>query len=149
MSQTVLGSLSRALVTVLLAMALPASAERMKFEYQFEDGSVLKGELDGTVQPDGDTVLVNAISKVSFASVAYPSVEAAEIGTLEGGPPIVSFTGATRDLAVCPGGFGGGMPEPWAFDARRLRVLRPLGHRGRSFRRGELRVVDRDRPVVE
>ena len=40
--------------------------------------------LDGTVLPDGDVVLVNGVSKVSFRSVAYPSVEAAEISAFEG-----------------------------------------------------------------
>jgi hypothetical protein len=60
-------------LSALLALAPAAGAERMRFECYFEDGSLLEGELNGTVELDRDTVLVESVGKASFNRRSFPA----------------------------------------------------------------------------
>jgi len=96
------------LAVTLCLVSLSANATLISFEYEFGDGSVLAGLLDGTVQGDGDTIFINDFGGVTLDNVAFNSIEPSDICSLFnfcGLQPLVSFSGAIMDVFVCSLGF--------------------------------------------
>jgi len=100
------------LVAVLMS-PMAANAELLTFEYNFLDGDVLAGILDGNIQADGDTVWIEGFMDVTFNGVAMNSIEAGDIRSSSDFPvgalqSLVSFSGSVMDVFVCSLGFTSG-----------------------------------------
>ena len=91
-------------------LSVSASATPMTFTYVFSDLSILEGSLDGTVQGDGDTVIINSFGDVSYAGTTLSSIENSDFSSISDFndgllTPVVSFSGDIMDLFVCSMGF--------------------------------------------
>lgn len=99
---------------LLLALAAPhAQATPYQFSYEFNDGSILMGNLEGTLQGDNDTIFVDDFIDVFLDGVALPAITAGEIRSVSDFPngglqPQVSLSGSLMDVFVCAQGFNGG-----------------------------------------
>jgi len=86
-----------------LSMAMaPAHAVLFDFSYTLAGGDTLAGTLDGTLQPDGNKVIVNSIVDfATFNGVDGPSLPLVDDAAMLGGDPFVSLNGDFMDLAAC------------------------------------------------
>lgn len=86
-----------------LSMAMaPAHAVLFDFSYTLAGGDTLAGTLDGTLQPDGNKVIVNSILDfATFNGVDGPSLPLVDDAAMLGGDPFVSLNGDFMDLAAC------------------------------------------------
>ncbi|MFT5842493.1 MAG: hypothetical protein ACI80L_001281 [Pseudohongiellaceae bacterium] len=96
----------------LLLSSAAVNAELYNFSYTFDasvrgtQGHALSGVVDGTLQEDGDTIVINNIVSVSLAGFSYAITS--DIGIRAIDPlyaPVMSFSGDTIDFLVCPQGF--------------------------------------------
>jgi hypothetical protein len=90
-----------------LLLAIPqAYATLFSFSYTTEQGQVLAGQLDGTLQSDNNTVFVNSILDfATFNGVNGPSLtyvgSAVQYMGLPVGLPTLSLDGTIMDLIAC------------------------------------------------
>lgn len=86
---------------------LTASAELFTFSYTFDNtGHILTGVVDGTLQLDGDTIVINSFVQASLAGHAYifngmTGIQASSLDE----KAVMSLSGATLDFWVCSQGF--------------------------------------------
>lgn len=100
-SRAVVGALLWAVVTPDLAAATP-----FDFSYTTATGHVLTGMLDGTLQADGNTVVVGSVAMAAVDGGALPDLSVVEslieyVGAGTALSPIVSLSGAAMDLIAC------------------------------------------------
>jgi hypothetical protein len=101
-------TLQRALlgVTISTAALVPqeAKAALFDFSYIFSTGQVA-GNLEGTLQGDGNTVLINSFFNLTFAGSAAPNlpftVSATQLFFGIGNPPATSLNGIFQDFFAC------------------------------------------------
>lgn len=102
--------LAAAMAVIALAIAWAPSANATlatyDFSYTFSGGvDVLTGTLDGTLQPDNNTVVVSAITNAAFDGVpgpALPYLNSLEgFLSLPGFPPVASLDGSILDFISC------------------------------------------------
>ena len=99
------GSLTALLV---LTGAQPANAILLNLSYTLELGEVLTGVVDGDIQGDNDTVIVNSITDLTFSGSAAPALPFVEsaieffTGGAIPGEPTLSLSGTTLDFIACP-----------------------------------------------
>lgn len=80
------------------------TAEDFDFTYVLKTGDVLTGCMAGTIQPDGNTVIVTSVTMAALNGVfgtALPFVDS--VIEADGGPvgdPIVSFDGTVMDIVA-------------------------------------------------
>ncbi|MEM8983708.1 MAG: PEP-CTERM sorting domain-containing protein [Pseudomonadota bacterium] len=100
--------------TLLIAFAAlgptTALAGLIDFRYEFSGGSVLAGQVDGTVQADGDTFVVNGFGTVTLDDIALNPIDPGDICSGADFPrcvsvPLMSFSGTVMDVFVCALGF--------------------------------------------
>lgn len=114
-------SVQRGALMLLALAAVSAEAAFFEFSYTFEanrsgtSGHVLEGVVAGELQPDGDTIVIDTFVSASLAGIAYGigediGIRAADVT----GPAVMSLSGDTLDFWVCPQGFTGEYPEPYA-----------------------------------
>ncbi len=100
-------SLAIAIIALAIASAAPANATPYDFSYTFSNGvDVLAGTLDGTLQPDNNTVVISAITSAAFDGVTGPALP--YLNSLEGFlnlpgffPPVASLNGSILDFLSC------------------------------------------------
>ena len=92
-------------LVMALAFAVPgaASATPLNFSYETEGGDVLAGMMQGTIQADLDTVIVDSVSMVTFGG--YPVPDAPFVTSVSdylnsAVPALVSFSGSTMDFCA-------------------------------------------------
>jgi PEP-CTERM motif len=94
---------SGVLAAAALAMwsfAGSARAETFDFSYTFNDGGVVTGVLEGTVQPDMNTVLTSIVdSLVVFGETVTPPLFVT-LHAYNPPPAIVTFDGSFMDIVV-------------------------------------------------
>ena len=94
-------SLKLALAAVLMT-ASPAEAATYKFAYTAVGGGVLAGRLTGSLQADGNTVLLDGVTGlITFNSVAGPALPVLTTGSTFYGTPVapsVTFDGSVLDF---------------------------------------------------
>ncbi|WP_284217424.1 PEP-CTERM sorting domain-containing protein [Agaribacter marinus] len=100
----------KSLIALLFLVTGTANATLLSFDYTFTNGSVLTGILEGTIQADSDTVVIDAFGDVSFDGVLLPSIENVDFVSISDFPaggldPKISFSGDVMDLFVCANGF--------------------------------------------
>ncbi len=92
------------LAVLLLASAVAADAGTYRFTYLADAGKVT-GKLTGTLQADGNTVLVDSVADfVTIGGIAAPSLPYVTTGsTLYGDPRAasVTFDGSRLDFLAC------------------------------------------------
>ena len=99
------------LLLALVAMGpATASASLIDFRYEFGSGSVLAGQVNGTVQGDGDSFVVNSFGAVTLNDIALDPIAPSEVcsgGDFPacGNLPTMSFSGNVMDIFVCAMGF--------------------------------------------
>jgi hypothetical protein len=100
------------LMAALGLAALNANAALYSFSYTFDasvrgtPGHVLAGVVEGTLQADGDTIVINELVSASLAGFAYPIGDNPGIRANDGnGPPVMSLSGDTLDFWICTQGF--------------------------------------------
>ncbi len=98
------------LAILLLALPMAANADIITFSYTFTDGRVLSGQMDGTIQGDGDTIFINDFLDVFLDGVAFNSIEPSDICSISdfnscGLQPLASLSGVVMDVFVCTLGF--------------------------------------------
>ncbi len=96
--------------TALVALTSGANAATYMFSYDFGSGSVLEGELEGTLlQADMDTIFIEDVGDVRLDSVLLSDIESSDIRSasdFQGDvQPVVSLSGASMDVFVCAQGF--------------------------------------------
>ena len=87
-----------------------ASASLIDFRYEFGSGSVLAGQVNGTVQGDGDSFVVNSFGAVTLNDIALDPIAPSEVCSGADFPacgnlPTMSFSGNVMDIFVCAMGF--------------------------------------------
>ena len=112
--------LTRWVLVLVLFVSTSASAELMRFTYKYSghanqqphgNGALITVSFDGTLQPDGDTIVVNQIYNAVLvrptkSTFFYPSIEIGEFAPLPtGSTSLVSISGNTLNIGVCPSGF--------------------------------------------
>ena len=132
-------SIRSALIGMIFPFAIlttvNANAETFAFSYTFEGnrfpfqtwapGSILSGQFDGTIDPSNlDRVIINSFGQVvlnrtGLPEFVYDAIDASEFNGF-GETPVMSFSGATFQFGVCPGGFiddtdGDGVPDDCAY----------------------------------
>lgn len=99
---------------------LPASAAYFEFSYIFAanqtgtPGHVLTGVVEGELQADGDTIVVESFLSASLAGFPYTITD--DIGIRnpdQTQPALMSLSGDTLEFWVCPQGFTGDYGEPY------------------------------------
>ncbi|MEM1263251.1 MAG: PEP-CTERM sorting domain-containing protein [Pseudomonadota bacterium] len=101
----------KTLLVALVALGpATAFAGLIDFRYEFRGGSVLAGQVDGTVQSDGDTFVVNGFGNVTLDDVALNPIDPSDICSGADFPrclsvPLMSFSGTVMDVFVCSLGF--------------------------------------------
>jgi hypothetical protein len=110
-------ALSIALAAFALALGWASSANATLMEYDFNytmsGGShVLTGMLDGTLQPDNNTVVISAITSAEFDGTSllpltYLNSVEGFLGT-PGFPPVASLDGLVLDFISCTDASCGG-----------------------------------------
>ncbi len=87
---------------IAVGMAGAARAASFNFSYTLDNGSILKGTLEGDVQADGDRVFVSSVTNTSFNSIASPDLPFVQsIVRFLGGDSesvTVSFSGQHMDI---------------------------------------------------
>ncbi|MFT6438051.1 MAG: hypothetical protein ACJAVI_006136, partial [Candidatus Azotimanducaceae bacterium] len=91
---------------------MSVNAEIFKFSYLFDAssngtaGHVLTGVVDGTLQSDGDTIVINELLSASLAGFAYEMTPAIRIRANNStDAPKMSISGSKLDFWVCVNGF--------------------------------------------
>lgn len=107
-----MSGLQKTIGLIALLFSTSASAALIEFSYIFDadslgdSGQVLTGLIDGTVQSDGDTVVINSFLSASLGGSDYGIGAATGIRTgALGDTPMMSFSGDVLDFWVCPLGF--------------------------------------------
>ncbi|HEY9852794.1 MAG TPA: hypothetical protein V6D28_25195 [Leptolyngbyaceae cyanobacterium] len=101
---TVMKKLSATAGAALIAvgMAGAARAASFNFSYTLDNGSILKGILEGDVQADGDRVFVSSVTNTSFKGIVSPDLPFVQsIVRFLGGSSetiTVSFSGQHMDI---------------------------------------------------
>lgn len=96
-------------ISLMFFASFNTQAATFNFKYTFTDASALEGMLDGTIQADNDTVLINSFGTVQYAGVIFPTISNSAFQSSPfsamGSLPSVSFSGNLLDIFVCSGGF--------------------------------------------
>jgi len=92
-------------VVVAAGMSSVEAGTIYTFSYELAGGSILSGKLDGDLQGDNDTVVVNSVSDLSFngapAAGSFPFLDSVTNFNIASGlPPVVSISGSLMDLLV-------------------------------------------------
>jgi len=93
-------------VSIATAALVPQEAKAVLFDfsYTFSTGQVA-GILDGTLQGDGNTVLINSFSNLTFAGSPAPNLPFTESATNRffgsGTPPVTTLNGIFQDFLTC------------------------------------------------
>ncbi len=100
--------------------ALSALSQSMNFSYTFDGtdgnawspGATLSGQIQGIVQADGDTIIIESFGTVSLTRPGLPDFEYASIENDEFNAwpnvddvPVMSFSGLKNNFRSCPEGF--------------------------------------------
>jgi PEP-CTERM motif len=103
--KTILKFTSVASVVGFLSLSGPAQAALFNFSYTLNGGSVLSGTIDGTLQGDNNTVVVNNIINPLFNGTPALAINSVDsyFGYFNnsGESPIVSLDGSLMDLFAC------------------------------------------------
>ena len=109
--KTLLTTVGAFLLTPWIAVSA-AQATLFNFSYTLETGDVVSGMLDGTVQANGDDVVVSDIMGLRFngASPGFDIGFVESFEELNFGPPpeldpVVSFSGSFMDIIACETNF--------------------------------------------
>lgn len=96
---------------IAVGMAGAARAASFNFSYTLDNGSILKGTLEGDVQADGDRVFVSSVTNTSFNGIASPDLPFVQsiIRFLGGSSDsvTVSFSGQHMDIMASTQSDGG------------------------------------------
>jgi hypothetical protein len=114
-------------VTIATTALVPqeAKAALFDFSYTFSTGQVA-GKLDGILQGDGNTVLINSFSNLTFAGSPAPNLPFIESVTNlfigSGNPPATTLNGIFQDFItctdiICDDGFALASVNPFGFPA--------------------------------
>ena len=95
-------------VVVAAGMSSVEAGTIYTFSYELAGGSILSGKLDGDLQGDNDTVVVNSVSDLSFngapAAGSFPYLDSVLNVPGLGLPPVVSISGSFMDIIVADSG---------------------------------------------
>lgn len=87
-------------------VALPAAAETFRLSYSFSFGSVLEADITGTLQDDGNTVIVTAVDNAGLdgapgLSMPFVTSLADLVDGTDGNDPILTLDGTGNDFSAC------------------------------------------------
>ena len=105
--------MSRVLSALVLLLLSPAIlAERFEFSYVFASGSSIEGVVNGTLQEDNNTVLIDSIGEIRLGGQLLPPIDSSEFRAPgPGDTPHLSLNGSSLELLVCPEGFTASLPD--------------------------------------
>ena len=93
-----------AVVVMAAGMSSVEAGVIYTFSYELDGGDILYGKLDGVLQGDNDTVVVNSVSDLSFAGVpagSFPLLDSfSNVVAFSSLSPVVSISGSTMDIIV-------------------------------------------------
>ena len=86
----------------LLGVCSSALAASFNWTYENEFGEVYTGTLEGTVQPDGNTVEIFKVENTKLDGTLLPATPFVVKDSTGLTPAIVSFDGSLMDFLACP-----------------------------------------------
>jgi len=92
------------------AIATGADAATFHYSYQFNSGDLLMGTLEGTVQGDGNTIIVSAVGLPTISGNPFPAGSddlISDDGNVMGSA-LVTFDGSLMDFGVVNSSLGNG-----------------------------------------
>lgn len=118
----------------LALSATTAQAATFNLLYELESGQTLRATIDGTLQLDGDTVIVGAIADTRLDGIATPVLTFLDSVSNDqfdsGVPPTLSLSGTTLDFFACT---TPDCPEGFLFDTAGVALGAPAYLSSPSF----------------